>query len=55
MTRVSGGLVVTAEHRYAAVDETTGQATTITEILNNPDTRFNDGKCDPKGRYWAGE
>ncbi|KAJ8967886.1 hypothetical protein NQ314_002591 [Rhamnusium bicolor] len=29
----------------------------ITEIENNPETihnRFNDGKCDPSGRLWAG-
>ena len=21
---------------------------------NHPETQFNDGKCDPEGRLWAG-
>ncbi len=33
--------------------------TGVTEFLENPDenttyTRFNDGKCDPAGRFWVG-
>jgi sugar lactone lactonase YvrE len=43
------------EHGFAFVDANTGAAT---PILNpepdKPGNRFNDGKCDSHGRFWAG-
>nr|CAB3265931.1 regucalcin-like [Phallusia mammillata] len=53
--REKGGLVIAAAHRFAFVDEETGATETIKEAnLEFPQSRFNDGKCDPAGRFWAG-
>lgn len=53
--RIGGGLVWAGDDGFFFLDETTG---TSTEIANPepdmPDNRFNDGKCDPAGRLWAG-
>ena len=37
-------------------DSSTGQKTNLAdpEAKKRPDNRFNDGKCDPSGRFWAG-
>jgi len=54
--RKQGGLVIAAAHRFAFLDEDTGQTETIDEVnLEYPTSRFNDGKCDPAGRFWAGK
>ena len=55
VTRESGGLVAAASTRFAAVDEDTGNVETLMKATDNDKCRFNDGKCDPKGRFWAGE
>ena len=53
--RDDGGLVVALEHALSLC-ETTGEA--LRPVFANPEprgtTRFNDGKCDPAGRFWAG-
>ncbi len=53
--REGGGLVVALEHSLSFC-ETTGEA--LRQVFANPEprgtTRFNDGKCDPAGRFWAG-
>ncbi len=54
-TRDGGGLVLTLRKTFAFYDLDTGQL----EVLDDPepdrpDNRFNDGKCDPQGRLWAG-
>jgi len=36
------------------MDTITGALTFITNPLKSPDCRFNDGKCDPAGRFWVG-
>ncbi|XP_076808510.1 regucalcin-like [Clavelina lepadiformis] len=52
--RKTGGLVVAAEHRFAFLDEETGKMQTIQECHTEfPAVIFNDGKCDPAGRFWA--
>lgn len=53
--RTSGGLMLAIEHGFASYDPATKQL----EILADPEAhlpgnRFNDGKCDPAGRFWAG-
>jgi sugar lactone lactonase YvrE len=37
-------------------DPSNGQKTNLAdpEAKKRPDNRFNDGKCDPSGRFWAG-
>ncbi len=48
-------LMLALRHGFGTFDLDTGTVT----ILNNPEyhlpgNRFNDGKCDPAGRFWAG-
>jgi len=53
--RAKGGLVIAGASGFAFLDEETGEVTHIIDPeahLSN--TRFNDGKCDPAGRFWAG-
>lgn len=53
--RASGGLVVALQHGFAHVDLESGQVTPLGDPVDpRPETRFNDGKCDPAGRLWAG-
>ena len=53
--RASGGLVWAGEHGIYALNETTGESTFLLDPESGiPTNRFNDGKCDPAGRFWAG-
>ena len=51
----SGLAVVALQHGFYFIDPETGTKNLIAdpeaERVNN---RFNDGKCDPSGRFWAG-
>lgn len=51
----SGGIVAALENGFAQVDIESGKIEYISQpeihLVNN---RFNDGKCDPAGRFWAG-
>jgi sugar lactone lactonase YvrE len=53
--RVGGGLVWAGDGGFYFLDEETGESRAIAdpepELVDN---RFNDGKCDPAGRLWAG-
>jgi sugar lactone lactonase YvrE len=52
--RRAGGLVAGVDHRLELIDPD-GTARTIAEVETEfPDNRFNDAKCDPAGRLWAG-
>jgi xylono-1,5-lactonase len=49
------GLLVTLQHRFAYFDPDSEKLETVLEVENDqPGNRFNDGKCDPHGRFWAG-
>lgn len=53
--RERGGLVAAMRRGLYFIDEKTGAC----EFICNPEedkphNRFNDGKCDPAGRFWAG-
>ena len=53
--RACGGMMLVLHHGFAAFDPHTGQV----NLWSNPEehlpqNRFNDGKCDPAGRFWAG-
>ncbi|MGY8827482.1 MAG: SMP-30/gluconolactonase/LRE family protein [Candidatus Latescibacterota bacterium] len=54
--RQSGGLVVALHNGFAHIDLDTEKMTPIGEDPERqmPANRFNDGKCDPAGRLWAG-
>ncbi len=53
--RVNGGLVWAGDDGFFFLDENTGESTPVADPEpNSPDNRFNDGKCDPAGRLWAG-
>jgi len=50
-----GGLLMATEKGFAFLDEESGRVEAIHDPeADNPDTRFDDGKCDPAGRFWAG-
>lgn len=53
--RTSGGLLLALQNGFAAYDLISQQLTLITDPeADLPNNRFNDGKCDPAGRFWAG-
>jgi len=53
--RAAGGLVVAMEGGLAAFDPASGRLERIVDPEpERPANRFNDGKCDRQGRFWAG-
>ncbi len=53
--RESGGLMLAQKDGFAFLDLRTGAVKKITDPESHlPNNRFNDGKCDPQGRFWAG-
>ena len=53
--RATGGLVVAGDKGFHFLDTETGATTTITDPETEKlDNRFNDGKCSPDGRFFAG-
>jgi|TARA_B100000809_G_C15120230_1_gene524000 sugar lactone lactonase YvrE len=55
VTRASGGLMLAVENGFASFDlETSALQIVGDPESDQPGNRFNDGKCDPAGRFWAG-
>ncbi|XP_067677478.1 regucalcin-like isoform X1 [Haliotis asinina] len=52
--RKQGGLVVGLGRKLVSVDWDTQAMETLAEVDQGTSNRFNDGKCDPKGRLFAG-
>ena len=53
--RKSGGLMLAVENGFAAFDPATAKLDIWSDPeADKPQNRFNDGKCDPAGRFWAG-
>ena len=53
--RGSGGVSVALHNGFAHLDLETGRLSPIVDPeAELPSNRFNDGKCDPAGRFWAG-
>ncbi len=53
--RNSGGLVLATRFGFASLEVDSGALTSLGSPENEPaNNRFNDGKCDPRGRFLAG-
>lgn len=53
--RDGGGLVIAGDHGFAFLDTECGMVTPIADPeAGLDDNRFNDGKCSPDGRFFAG-
>ena len=53
--RRSGGVLLAVQQGLAAYDLDTRKLTLLCDPEGGkPELRFNDGKCDPAGRFWAG-
>jgi sugar lactone lactonase YvrE len=53
--RQSGGLALAAQRGFYSFEPTSGTMRLMAiPAEQDPDLRFNDGKCDPAGRFWAG-
>jgi sugar lactone lactonase YvrE len=54
--RARGGVMLALHEGFASLDLNTGRVTPLPRPPeHDPATaRFNDGKCDPAGRFWAG-
>lgn len=52
--REGGGLAAALEDGIYFVDFDTQEVTPFARAPQKPGTRFNDGKCDPRGDFWAG-
>jgi sugar lactone lactonase YvrE len=53
--RLEGGLVIAGDDGFWFLDESTGSLTLIADPEpDKADNRFNDGKCSPDGRFFAG-
>lgn len=51
----SGQVIVALKNGIYSLDPLTGTKKLIVDPEKDlPDNRFNDGKCDPAGRFWAG-
>jgi len=53
--RESGGVMLALANGFASYDLASGKLTILSDPeAHLPGNRFNDGKCDPGGRFWAG-
>ena len=53
--RSAGGVALTTQNGFFALDFDSEELQPIADPERNiPDNRFNDGKCDAVGRFWAG-
>jgi len=52
--RARGGVMLAAAKGFASLDLATGALAIVANPEPGTGNRFNDGKCDPAGRFWAG-
>src|SRR5687768_15390857 len=53
--RASGGFVLAVPNGFASFDPVSGKTEMLVEVeADRPNNRFNDGKCDSSGRFFAG-
>jgi sugar lactone lactonase YvrE len=49
------GFVLALRDGFGLMDERSGKVDLVAPVeADNPRNRMNDGKCDPRGRFWAG-
>jgi sugar lactone lactonase YvrE len=52
---LSGGLIIALRSRVIHFDPATAADTTLAPApYDTATSRFNDGRCDPRGRFWSG-
>src|SRR5688500_2522960 len=51
--RRNGGAVIALERRFA-LQETDGTITELSDVWSGSGMRFNEGGCDPDGRFYCG-
>jgi sugar lactone lactonase YvrE len=55
VARAGGGLMLAVKSGFARLDLETERVEHVCDPPgHDPELRFNDGKCDPAGRFWAG-
>ncbi|PJJ59756.1 SMP-30/gluconolactonase/LRE family protein [Hymenobacter chitinivorans] len=47
-------VLVALQNGIHRLNTVTGEMTCLVDPLHDPKLRFNDGKCDPAGRFWVG-
>ncbi len=52
--RRNGNLLVGKRFSFVDLEPATGQVTVLASVSEPSENRFNDGKCDPAGRFLAG-
>ncbi|MBI5945418.1 MAG: SMP-30/gluconolactonase/LRE family protein [Chloroflexi bacterium] len=52
--RKNGNLLLGKRFSFADLEPDSGQVTVLASVSEPPQNRFNDGKCDPAGRFLAG-
>ena len=53
--RKSGGFIFTGQHSFRSLETATGETSVLLTLREeSAHNRFNDGKCDPCGRFLAG-
>ncbi|MEO7309491.1 MAG: SMP-30/gluconolactonase/LRE family protein [Chitinophagaceae bacterium] len=51
----NGNFIAALQNGFGFIDKATGELTMVADPENHlPGNRFNEGKCDPTGRFWAG-
>ncbi|MBC5991291.1 SMP-30/gluconolactonase/LRE family protein [Pontibacter cellulosilyticus] len=50
----NGGALVALQNGIFHIDTRSGELRFLTNPIKADDIRFNDGKCDPAGRFWVG-
>ena len=50
----NGGALVALQNGIHKIDTKTGKLSFISAPFTDTSLRFNDGKCDPSGRFWVG-
>ena len=51
----NGNFIAALQNGFAFINRVSGKVEIIADPENHlPNNRFNDGKCDPAGRFWAG-